>query len=126
MWIDSKISKWYVGSHPWKIYNNQGIEGTNKNIKQNYTFRRKLELGELISVMLDLVKDWSEADDKLLESSRLAMLEGEKDSLSLKTAGYQWFMQNKSGTDKIIRINPAGKYTVSESKEFNLGTVTNI
>ena len=54
------------------------------------------------------------------------MLEGEKDSLSLKTAGYHWFMQNKSGTDKIIRINPAGKYTVSESKEFNLGKVINI
>ena len=126
VWIDSKVSKWYEGSHPWRICNNQGIEGTNKNIKQNYTFRRKLELGELISVMLDLVKDWSEADDKLLESSRLAMLEGEKDSLSLKTAGYHWFMQNKSGTDKIIRINPAGKYTVSESKEFNLGKVINI
>ena len=71
--------------------------------------------------MLDLVKDWSEADDKLLESSRLAMLEGEKDSLSLKTAGYHWFMQNKSGTDKIIRINPAGKYTVSESKRIQFG-----
>ena len=84
-------------------------------IKQNYTFRRKLELGELVSVLHNLVKDWSEESDKLLESSPLAVLHGEKDSLSLRTAGYQWYRLNNVGADKIIRINPKDRYTVSES-----------
>ena len=32
-------------------------------------------------------------------------------------------MANNSGTDKIIRINPKDKYTVSGSPEFLLGEV---
>ena len=72
-------------------------------IKQSYTFSRKLELGELVSVLHNLVKDWLEDDDKVLES------------LALRTAGYQWFRVNNVGADKIIRINPRDKYTVSES-----------
>ena len=126
VWIDSSEFRWYEGAHPWHISNNQGIEGKNMAIKQSYTFRRKLELGELVSVLHNLVKDWSEDDDKLLESSRLAVLHGQKDSLALRTAGYQWYRVNNVGADKIIRINPKDRYTVSESPEFNLGKVTNI
>ena len=85
-----------------------------------------MELGELVSVLHNLVKDWSEEDDKVLESSRLARLHGDKDSLALRTAGYQWYMMNHVGADKIIRINPKNRYTVSESSEFNLGKVLNL
>ena len=126
VWIDSTEFRWYEGSHPWLISNNQGIEGKNMAIKQSYTFRRKLELGELVSVLHNLVKDWSEEDDTILESCRLARLHGDKNSLALRTAGYQWYMMNNVGQDKIIRINPKGKYTVSESSEFNLGKVSNL
>ena len=104
VWIDSTEFRWYEGAHPWLISNNQGIEGKNMAIKQSYTFRRKLELGELVSVLHNLVKDWSEEDDKVLESSSLARLHGDKDSLALRTAGYQWYMMNHVGADKIIRI----------------------
>ena len=45
-----------------------------------------------------------------------------KDSLKMKTTGYQWFRKNNSG-GKILKIkNHDSKYTVS--KEFNLGDVT--
>ena len=70
--------------------------------------------------------DCSEDDDKLFESSHLALLHGQKDSLALRTAGYQWFGVINVCADKIIRINPKDKYTVSESPEFNLGKVSNI
>ena len=126
VWIDSEEFRWYEGAHPWGISNNQGVEGKNKEIKQSHTFRRKLEIGELISVLARLVSEWSEEDDHLLHSSRLSALHGETNSLSLRTSGYQWYRANKLGTDKILRINPQGKYTVSESSEFNLGKVTNI
>ena len=126
VWIDSQEFRWFEGAHPWGVSNNQGVEGKNKEIKQSHTFRRRLEVGELLSVLARLVSEVSEEDDHLLVSSRLAVLHGEKDSLSLRTGGFQWFMANNSGTDKIIRINPKDKYTVSGSPEFLLGEVSNL
>jgi hypothetical protein len=110
--------KWYEGEHPFQISNNQGVEGKNREIKQNHTFRKRLEIGELVAVLARMVSEWSEEDDRLLESSRSAALEKERNSLSLKTDGYQWYKVNKKGSDKILRINPKDKYTVSESSEF--------
>ena len=104
----------------------KGVEGVNKEIKQSHTFRRRLDVGELIFVLTRLVEEWSEVDDKLLESPRLSLLEGEKTSLSLKTEGYQWFKKNQNKPDRIMKINPKGKYTVSESPEFLLGKVSNL
>ena len=80
VWIDSKECRWYEGAHPWCIGNNQGVEGKNKDIKQNHTFRRRFQLGELIDVLANLVTEWSEEVDVILESSRLSGLHGQKDS----------------------------------------------
>jgi hypothetical protein len=126
VWVDSDEFRWFEGSHPWHISNNQGVEGKNKDIKLNYTFRKRLELGELIGVLDTLVTEWSDESDHLLESSRLAALHGQKNSLKLRTDGYQYYLKNIKGSkDKILRINnPDGKYyTVSESSEFDLGRV---
>ena len=46
-------------------------------------------MGELFNVLLNMVKEWSEEDQKLLDAGRAGVLHGEKDSLSLKTEGYQ-------------------------------------
>ena len=56
----------------------------NKNIKDSHTFRRRLSLGDLFDVLLRMVKEWSEEDDSLLISSRLATLHGQRDSLKLR------------------------------------------
>ena len=126
VWIESSEFRWYEGAHPWHISNNQGVEGKNKAIKQSYTFRRKLELGELFSVMKIMVSDWSEEDDNLLEGSRLTALHNETNSLSLRTDGYQWYETNK-GSGKVLRVkNTKDNYTVSESPEFSIGEVENI
>ena len=120
-WIFSGENKWYEGAHPWQVSNNQGVEGLNKEIKQSHTFRRRLDIGELVPVLSRLVHEWSENNDKLLESSRLSMLDGERLSLSLKTKGYQWYMKNKSKQYRSMKISTKNKYMVLEFEEFELG-----
>ena len=34
--------------NPWSVSNNQGEEGMNKEIKQSQTFRRRLDMGEML------------------------------------------------------------------------------
>merc|ERR1719186_722300 len=126
VWVESEEFRWYEGAHPWQVSNNQGVEGKNKEIKQSHTFRERLELGALFGVMLRLVKEWAEEEDILLTSSRLAILHNDINSLKMRTQGYQWFRQNKFGSDKVLKINPNGKYSVSESEEFLLGKVDNL
>ena len=46
-------------------------------------------------------------------SPRLALLEGEKNSLKLKTDAYQWFKKNHNKPERILKVGLAGKYTVS-------------
>ena len=126
VWINSKECRLYEGAPPWFIGNEHGVESKNKDIKQNHTFRRRLQLGEFIDVLANLGTEWSGEVNEILESSRLSGLHGQKDSLSLKTAGYQSFKSNKSGSDKILRINPRNYYTVTGSQEFLLGQVTSM
>ena len=95
VWVDSREFHWYEGAHPWGVSNNQGVEGKNKEIKQAHTFRKRLGMGEMFSVMQRMVEEWSEEDDSLLFSSRLAMLDGQPNSLNLKTAGFQWLKANQ-------------------------------
>ena len=122
VWVESTEHHWYEGAHPWGVSNNQGVEGKNMDIKLNYTFRKRLALGALITTMANMVTEWSEEDDKILESPRIAGLHGEKNSLALRTAGYHCYSANKDGN--ILGINnPQGKYTVAESEEFKLGKV---
>ena len=47
-------------------------------------------------------------------------------SLNLKTAGFQWLKANQNKPGRILQINPAGKYTVSESSELQFGKVSKI
>ena len=74
------------------------------DIKMNYTFRKRLELGELVDVLATLVTEWSDEDDHLLESTRLSALHGQENSLSLRTDGYQFFKANQTGSDKISLV----------------------
>lgn len=125
VWVESGEFRWYEGANPWHVSNNQGLEGTNKEIKQSHTFRRRLELGELFEVMKRLVSEWSEEDEVVLDGSRLDVLENDRNGLKMKTEGYQWYKQNNQ-KGKIMKINPSGKYSVSQADEFNLGKVDNL
>ena len=126
VWVESREFRWYEGANPWSVSNNQGVEGKNKEIKQSHTFRQRLDMGSLFTVMLNMVEEWAEEDDILLTSSRLATLHGQPNSLSLKTAGFQWLKANELRPGRILQINAGGKYTMSESLEFMLGKVDSI
>ena len=118
IWIESDEFRWFEGANPWHISNNQGLEGKNKEIKQSHTFRRKLELRELFSTLKRMVEEWSDDDTLLLESSRSAILFNDRNGLKMRTDGYQWFRQNKTGTERILKINPKDKYTVKDSPDL--------
>ena len=112
-WVDSPTFRWYEGSHPYHVSNNQGLEGINKEIKAGHTFKRRCPLGNLFEIVARMLNEMSLEDDSALFTSRLADLEGKPNSLKLKTEGYNWFRQNKMGTDKILCIPPRDRYTVS-------------
>ena len=78
----------------------------------------------MISALANMVTEWSEEKDNLLESDRLEGLHGEVDSLALRIEAYHWYKLNANTKDKIVRIkNTQENYTVSESDEFRLGEV---
>ena len=60
VWVESGERKWYEGAHPFGPGHNQSIEGINRSIKANQTFRLKLPMGELFMVTLRMVKEMSQ------------------------------------------------------------------
>ena len=118
------ICRWYEGSHPWSINNNQGIEGLNKQIKKSHTFKRRCPLANFMDIVSRMINEWSR-EPSILNKPRVETLFNPKDGLKLRTDGYQWLKSNKAGSaDRIICVKPDNKYTVS--KEFGLGDVDNI
>ena len=120
-WVESPVSRWWEGSHPWSVSNNQGLSGTNRVIKADHTFKRRCPLGNFFDIVARMVKEWSQKPDNLLFEPRSAILFDPKEGLKLRTDGYQWAKENKTGLEKVIGINPSNKYTVSEA--FELGKV---
>ena len=123
-WVESPVSGWWEGAHPWGVSNNQGLEGTNRVIKADHTFKRRCPLGNFFDIVSRMVNEWSRKSDSLLNESRMAMVFDPKEGLKLRTEGYQWAKVNKIGMEKLISINPTNKYTVSEA--FKLGPVDKI
>ena len=101
VWIESNEQHWYEASHPYASGNNQGIEGLNKEIKQSHTFRKLMPLGSFVETSIRLVHEMSLVDDSKLTKNRNEALFSHQNSLSLRTAGYSWFMMNKSDRDYV-------------------------
>ena len=47
--VDFPVFRWWEGAHPWCVSNNQGIEGTNRVIKADHTFKRRCPLGNFLT-----------------------------------------------------------------------------
>ena len=60
VWVESEERRWYEGAHPFAPGHNQSVEGINRSIKANQTFRLKLPMGELFMVTLRMVKEMSQ------------------------------------------------------------------
>ena len=61
--VESEERRWYEGAHPYAPGHNQSVEGINRSIKANHTFRIKLPMGELFMVTLRLVKELSQVGE---------------------------------------------------------------
>ena len=103
---------------------NQGIEGTNKQIKAAHTFKKRASIGQLFWIIERMLEEWSEKDDGLLFLPRSEGLYG-LDGLKLQTEGWQWANSNRKGkADRVVKVDPRsriGKYSMSES--VGLGSV---
>jgi hypothetical protein len=54
-----KNYKWFEGAAPGYPSTNNGLEGTNNDIKNSYTFRERLPMNEFLVLMLSIAKTWS-------------------------------------------------------------------
>ena len=103
-WVNSRESNWFSGAGP--IDHNNGLEGTNRDIKRTKVLRDKQKLGPFLSNALEIAKGWSKKDD-----SRFFCDISDLITLEEKTKGYQYLMSN-SGNIKTFR----GKFYVLGGK----------
>ena len=105
-WVNSTESNWFVGAGP-KDHNN-GIEGTNADIKKTKVLRDKQKLGAFINNAISIVEGWSKKDDSRLYCDKSNLV-----SLVNQTEGFQFISRNTSKTS-ILKIR--GKYYTLSSK----------
>ena len=63
-WVTSKQSNWFVGAGP--LHHNNGLEGTNWDIKANKVVRQKQKLGDFLINALSIVHKFSTKPDERL------------------------------------------------------------
>ena len=68
-WVNSRESNWFSGAGP--IDHNNGLEGTNRDIKRTKVLRDKQKLGPFLSNALEIAKGWSKKDDSRLFQCRI-------------------------------------------------------
>ena len=88
-WAESPVSGWWEGAHPWEVSKNQVLEGTNRVIKADHTFKRRCPLGNFFNIVSWMVNEWSRKSDSLLNESKMAVVFDPKEELKLRTEGYQ-------------------------------------
>lgn len=57
-WINSDVSNWYEGASEY-ISTNNGLEATNKVLKDTHTLRKKQPFAEFMQTLKDIVDHWS-------------------------------------------------------------------
>ena len=74
-----------------------GIEGVNKDVKKNHTFKQRVGLGKMFDIIERMLREWSDRDDSVLFGDRLAhilnkeMKDGQgKTGLARQTAGWKF------------------------------------
>ena len=77
------------------------IKGKNKEIKAAHTFRKRMPLGPFIDCMLNMVHEWAQQDQTLLESERSKILFTKPNGLKLKTDGYTWYKENQKNSNFV-------------------------
>lgn len=88
------LPNWYEGAAPGLPSTNNGLEATNAVIKKEDTLRERLPLGQFLSCVVKMVRNWSkDRDPKSVNCKHFA--ETATVSLPSWTSAYQWASTNK-------------------------------
>ena len=83
---------------------NNGIKGTNEDIKKTKVIRDKQKLAAFTKNALDIVEGWSLKDESRLYASKADLV-----SLKHLTDGFQWLMKNQT-SKSILKFR--GRYYI--------------
>ena len=129
----SKVKNWFEHANPYHIGHNMGVEGVNKDIKKNHTFKTRVGLGQLFDIMERMLREWSEnPHENLLKGERLDHVRDKqcKDGqgltgLARQTNGYKFAHTYRKGVpNKVATINPGTRNFHTIASEHDLGEVT--
>ncbi len=82
---DSSRFKWFEGWLKDQPSTNNGLEATNRWIKNNYTNRTRKQLHEFIPICMNMLHCWSKDRER-----RNTFFEGPVITLSKETEAHQW------------------------------------
>ena len=97
---DSPVSRWYEGSYPFHNCTNMGLERRNCDLKDDFSYRDQLNMGQFVGMMEDASEHYSKRDDCVLDGNRLLILskdedgKEERDSFKIQETGYKYFAEN--------------------------------
>ena len=106
----SKVKNWFEHAHPWHISHNMGMEGLNKDIKKNHTFKNRVGLGQLFEILNRMLGEWSENPyEHLLEGDCLDHIlakdlkDGQgKTGLARQTDGWKFAQNHRRGVSNKV------------------------
>lgn len=116
-WIDQN-ALWYEGAKERTPSHNNALEGTNRVIKDEGTFRNRLPLPRFVEVVQQLVHDWGAR----YEDNSIMFNDSTSIDLPLWTKAYQWAKLNKTllctdeGDNKIFRVPGGNTLTVPQQE----------
>ena len=118
--------------HPWHISHNMGMEGLNKDIKKNHTFKDRVSFGQLFEIINRMLGEWSENPyEHLLEGDCLDHIlaqdlkDGQgKMGLARQTDGWKFAHNHRKEVSyKVYRISSHVKNYHTISSEHGLNRV---
>ena len=132
---DSKVKNWFEHANPYHIGHNMGVEGVNKDIKKNHTFKSRVGLGQLFDIVERMLREWSaNPHENLLKGERLDHVRDKqcKDGqgltgLARQTNGYKFAHNYRKGVpNKVATVMPGSRNFHTVASEHDLGEVTQI
>jgi hypothetical protein len=119
-WVNA-VPCWYEGMHLDEVMNNCGIEGTNKAIKEDGTYRERLNLLAFTDVISKMVARWS-AERNPLSPNCVSFVSEPSRTLADWTAAYQWALSNAKN---IVKTYAGVRYFVFLSRACNVTLTAN-
>ena len=117
---DSPVSKWYEGSYPFHNCTNMGLEQRNCDLKDDFSYRDQLNMGQFVGMMEDASEHYSKRDNCVLDGNRLLILskdeddKEERETFKIEETGYKYFAENLKPLPPTApeTINPVLETTV--------------